>query len=357
MKPTEFIVENSIIAREADDMHRDHEVQMARSQLYSTAQAAIQIHRLLKDVSEMEGLEGWVQTKIAVASEYLESVRDYLKYEEVSQQPEMMTFAEDAANYALNRLVEEDEKLSPGSDAWLRQSARDNSDTSVADTPVAVKPGPGSAEWLRQQTDTSVSQVNKPGETRYGPGYDPNAPNPVDVKPAPTRPAAGVNAAGQRAYQNFLNTQGSNLKLDGIVGPKTRGAADEYFARLQKELPTYGSKDYDAKRAEYEKKFQTQQDMMAIANAHHVKPAPGKPYTWLDSPNYKEIFKKYNLDPATGLPAKPKLKEMATGGASSAGAVATSMTGPSHKPISGVPKRVGNSYKPKKVQVGKGVYK
>jgi len=177
MKPTEFIVENSIIAREADDMHRDHEVQMARSQLYSTAQAAIQIHRLLKDVSEMEGLEGWVQTKIAVASEYLESVRDYLKYEEVSQQPEMMTFAEDAANYALNRLVEEDEKLSPGSDAWLRQSARDNSDTSVADTPVAVKPGPGSAEWLRQQTDTSVSQVNKPGETRYGPGYDPNAPN------------------------------------------------------------------------------------------------------------------------------------------------------------------------------------
>ena len=283
MKPTEFIVENSIIAQEADDMHRDHEVQMARSQLYSTAQAAIQIHRLLKDVSEMEGLEGWVQTKIAVASEYLESVRDYLKYEQVSQQPEMMPFAEAAANYALNRLVESDEDL----------AATYGPDSYVAKAASAEQP------------------EHKPGRTSYGPGYDPNAPNPVDVKPAPTRPAAGVNAAGQRAYQNFLNTQGSNLKLDGIVGPKTRGAADEYFARLQKELPAYGSKDYDVKKADYEKKFQTQQDMMAIANAHHVKPAPGKPYTWLDSPNYKEIFKKYNLDPATGLPAKPKMKEAA----------------------------------------------
>jgi hypothetical protein len=107
MKPTEFIVENSIIAQEADDMHRDHEVQMARSQLYSTAQAAIQIHRLLRDVSEMEGLEGWVQTKIAVASEYLESVRDYLKYESVSQEPEMMVFAEDAAEYALVNMLGE----------------------------------------------------------------------------------------------------------------------------------------------------------------------------------------------------------------------------------------------------------
>jgi len=107
MKSTEFLAENSIIAQEADDMHRDHEVQMARSQLYSAAQAAIQIHRLLKDVSEMEGLEGWVQTKIAVASEYLESVQDYLKYEAASQQPQMMEFAEGAADYALDKMLNE----------------------------------------------------------------------------------------------------------------------------------------------------------------------------------------------------------------------------------------------------------
>lgn len=110
MKPTEFIVENSTIAQEADDMHRDHEVQMARSQMYSAAQAAIEIHRLLRDVSEMEGLEGWVQSKLTLASQYLESVRDYMKYEAISQEPEMMVFAESAADYALDNLLAEEQE-------------------------------------------------------------------------------------------------------------------------------------------------------------------------------------------------------------------------------------------------------
>ncbi len=107
MKTTEFIVENSVIAQEADDMHRDHEVQMARSQMYSAAQAAIEIHRLLKNISEMEGLEGWVQSKLTLASQYLESVRDYMKYEAVSQESEMTVFAEDAADYALDKMINE----------------------------------------------------------------------------------------------------------------------------------------------------------------------------------------------------------------------------------------------------------
>jgi hypothetical protein len=36
--------------------------------------------------------------------------------------------------------------------------------------------------------------------------------------------------------------------------------------------------------------------------------------------------------------------------------MAISMTGPAHKPTSGVPKKLGNAHKPKKVTVGKGVY-
>jgi hypothetical protein len=51
-----------------------------------------------------------------------------------------------------------------------------------------------------------------------------------------------------------------------------------------------------------------------------------------------------------------QVSEMATGGGSSAGGIATSMGGPGHKPTSGVPKRVGNAHKPKKITVGKGVY-
>lgn len=107
MKSTEFLAENSVIAQEADDMHRDHEVQMARSQMYSAAQAAIEIHRLLRDISELEGLEGWVQSKLTLASEYLESVRDYLKYKAVEQKADLMPFAEDAAGYALEHMINE----------------------------------------------------------------------------------------------------------------------------------------------------------------------------------------------------------------------------------------------------------
>ena len=108
MKTTEFLKENSIIAQEADTMHKDHEVQMARSQMYNSANAAIEIHKLLKNISEMEGIEGWVASKLTLANQYLESVRDYLKYEQVDQQSEMMEFVSEAAEYAFDTLLAED---------------------------------------------------------------------------------------------------------------------------------------------------------------------------------------------------------------------------------------------------------
>jgi hypothetical protein len=110
MKTTDFLKEgHCAIADEAETMHKDHEVQMARSQLYSTAQAAIEIHRMLKGMSEMEGLEGWVQSKITLAADYLNKVRDYLQYEQASQaQEEMMNFVYEEADYALDNLINGD---------------------------------------------------------------------------------------------------------------------------------------------------------------------------------------------------------------------------------------------------------
>lgn len=57
----------------------DHEVEMARSDLYSAAKNAKTIHSLIKDLSEEQGLEGWVQEKIIKANDYLNSVREYLE--------------------------------------------------------------------------------------------------------------------------------------------------------------------------------------------------------------------------------------------------------------------------------------
>jgi hypothetical protein len=63
---------------------RDHEVQMARAELYKIAKYAIKMHELLKNVSEEEGLEGWVQSKITKAADYMGSVYHYMEYEEMS---------------------------------------------------------------------------------------------------------------------------------------------------------------------------------------------------------------------------------------------------------------------------------
>lgn len=63
------------------DSHPDHEVQMARSELYRAGQAAMALEKMLHHVSEEQGLEGWVQSKITRAADYLESVYHYLDYE------------------------------------------------------------------------------------------------------------------------------------------------------------------------------------------------------------------------------------------------------------------------------------
>lgn len=65
----------------AQRAEQDHEVQMARADLYKIAKYAIQLHDMLKNVSEAEGLEGWQQAKITKAADYLGSVYHNLDYE------------------------------------------------------------------------------------------------------------------------------------------------------------------------------------------------------------------------------------------------------------------------------------
>ena len=55
----------------------DHEVEMARSDVLATMKNAKAIYQLLKDRSEDEGLEGWVQEKLIKANDYLNAVKEY----------------------------------------------------------------------------------------------------------------------------------------------------------------------------------------------------------------------------------------------------------------------------------------
>jgi hypothetical protein len=76
----------------------DHEVQMARSDLYKVAKYAVELHDMLKSVSEAEGIEGWQQAKITKAADYIGSVYHSMDYEaHVASQDtsEEMPIAED----------------------------------------------------------------------------------------------------------------------------------------------------------------------------------------------------------------------------------------------------------------------
>ena len=65
----------------AHEAEKDHEVQMARSDCFKSASYAIAIHKMLKDVSELEGIDGWVASKITKAADYLGSVKHYMEGE------------------------------------------------------------------------------------------------------------------------------------------------------------------------------------------------------------------------------------------------------------------------------------
>lgn len=70
--------DKSFISHKED--RRDHEVEMARSDLYATAKNAMRIFDLLKGRSEDQGLMGWQQSYITLAADYLNSVADSIEY-------------------------------------------------------------------------------------------------------------------------------------------------------------------------------------------------------------------------------------------------------------------------------------
>ena len=70
-------LKSGFIPHEQD--RRDHEVEMARSDLFQAAKNAKQVYELIADLTEDEGLEGWVQEKIIKANDYLNTIREYLE--------------------------------------------------------------------------------------------------------------------------------------------------------------------------------------------------------------------------------------------------------------------------------------
>ena len=96
---------------------RDHEVQMARADLYKIAKYAIKLHEMLKTVSEAEGIEGWQQSKITKAADYIGSVyhaMDYdMKFAETAVAEAKRTSYKDGLSAMLESKKGKDEKFKP----------------------------------------------------------------------------------------------------------------------------------------------------------------------------------------------------------------------------------------------------
>jgi hypothetical protein len=85
--------------RDLVSRHSDHEISMAKNELYQASKNALEIYNMIKDRGEGSGLDAWVQSKITKAEDYLNTVRKYLEGKQlesldgVSQGTKM--FAED----------------------------------------------------------------------------------------------------------------------------------------------------------------------------------------------------------------------------------------------------------------------
>jgi hypothetical protein len=105
MKTTDFIVENEFIGDDAHAMHKDHEVSMAKADCYHAAKSAIQLHKILKTISERDGIDAWVFEKLTLANDYLSTALEYLEYHLKDQPQELEVFNGELAESKFNELM------------------------------------------------------------------------------------------------------------------------------------------------------------------------------------------------------------------------------------------------------------
>ena len=80
-KYVEGILNKRGVTEGDNNMVPDHEVAMAKSDLYSLAKNSIKLYELMLDISEAEGLDGWQQSKITQANDYITSVYQSLGHD------------------------------------------------------------------------------------------------------------------------------------------------------------------------------------------------------------------------------------------------------------------------------------
>jgi hypothetical protein len=134
----------------------DHEVEMARGDLYQSAKNAKQICDMLSNVSEMQGLDGWVQAKITKASDYLNSVRQYLEGRQQAVSETEKPSAREKFNKGLKKAGYDPEKGADRLFSLLKKQAEEREKFEKA-MPAVYGDKEGVAEGISDRPDAHIS--------------------------------------------------------------------------------------------------------------------------------------------------------------------------------------------------------
>ena len=116
----------------------DHEVEMARSDLFSAAKNAKQVYEMIQDVSEEEGLDGWVQEKIIKANDYLNTIREYLEGKQVQSMAEQTIYEGMPADNDMGTVSGTNNKMTLGQWKQMWQKKMPNADMSLFRFPPSM---------------------------------------------------------------------------------------------------------------------------------------------------------------------------------------------------------------------------
>ncbi len=314
MKSKDFLSEGFI--EDASDVHMDHEVQMAREECYHAAEHALAIHKLLRNISEQQGLEGWVSSKITLANDYLNTVREHLEYELLQPQID---------DVAIGMPIAENEQqgVAEGKRAdryhIVGKDGKPVNLASYADRASAIK------DRDEKYPGAVVQQVGPRGKIK---GVAEDQLDEIDIDTLNQLASNAVNTMGQSGA-NFAAGATGGL-VGGAIAGGTKKAVDWYYKQKQK-------------KAEAERKKSQQQGVAEGAKCNHTMEGENCPVHGLqECPGMKARAL------AEWRKAERAKRDFNTVNETTAGSVAGVVNPKSDKPKSKIGSLFGGTYKQRK---------
>lgn len=230
---------------------RDHEVQMARAELYKIAKYAIQLHEMLKGVSEVEGIEGWMQSKITKAADYMGSVFHSMEYDRMSadqNQKFQGTMGEAAKDEYKNTLAERmsQKKVALSeldADTYYKYWGKAYDDVSDPDGK-----DPEKLKKRRAMMKTAAAKHNKKKGWERPKGVKKDASDASKSAAALAKHLAKKDRQAAKAEESLDEKAKSKAqqRFMGMVHATQKGepAPSKEVAKVAKEMPKKAAKDY-----------------------------------------------------------------------------------------------------------------